>query len=96
MDTKKLKIKQVKVYQSVKFEGAENSYFTPSQYMSVRSSKPNVQIEEGEHGSVIIRSDKDMIKIGANNVAFIQYDMESEDVKEQKQEKELFEKKPRK
>lgn len=80
----KLKIKQVKVYQSVKFEGAENSYFTPSEYMSVRTTKPEVSIEESEHGSVIIKSDKDMIRIGANNVAYIQYDISAESLKDSK------------
>lgn len=73
----KLKIKQVKVYQSVKFEGAENSYFTPSQYLSIRTSKPEITLEETENGSVIVTSKLDKIKIGPANVAFIQYDMNS-------------------
>jgi hypothetical protein len=74
----KLKIKQVKVYQSVKFEGAENSYFTPSQYLSIRTSKPEIIIEEVDNGCVMITSKLDKIKIGHANIAFIQYDISPE------------------
>lgn len=93
MDTKNLKIKQVKVYQSVKFEGAENSFFTPSQYLSIRTSKPEITITEAENGCVIIKSENDLIKIGANNVAFIQYDMNSIPKPEKAEDSELFTKK---
>lgn len=86
----KLKIKQVKVYQSVKFEGAENSFFTPSEYMSMKTSKPEITIEEDGTGCVLIRSQKDLIKIGSNNVAYIQYDLDSVPKTE---EAELFTKK---
>lgn len=72
----KLPIKQVKVYQSVTFEGAQNSYFTPSSYMSIRTSKPEIQIEELENGAIVVTSDRDCIKIGIANIAFIQYDLE--------------------
>ena len=54
---KNLKIKLVKAYQSVKFEGAENSYFTATEFKSTqRDSKPLVDISRTELGSVIVKS----------------------------------------
>jgi hypothetical protein len=71
----KYPVKQLKVYQSVTFEQAQNSFFTPSQYLSIRTSKPAIEIYEQENGSVVVKSDKCMIRIGAANVAFIEYDL---------------------
>ena len=70
--SKKLEIKQVKVYQSVKFENGEHSYFVPAQYKG-QMKMPVMEIEELENGSVIVRSAKDIIKAGHANVAYIQY-----------------------
>lgn len=72
----KLTIKQVKVYQSVKFEGGEHSYFIPEKFRGLMKM-PAMSIEELDNGQVLVKSDKDCIKIGHANVAFIQYEMEA-------------------
>jgi hypothetical protein len=81
-DVSKLPIKQVKVYQSVSFEGAQNSYFTPSAYMSVNTAKPKIVIERMPHGGITVRSDKCLIEIGLANIAFIEYDLSAEKLSE--------------
>lgn len=77
----KLPIKQLKVYQSVTFEGAQNSFFTPSQYMSMRTSRPTITLERTESGSVLVRSEKCLIEIFPANIAFIEYDLSAEELK---------------
>lgn len=68
------KVKQVKMYQAVTFEGSSNTYFTNAEYMSVKGNKGEITLEEQDDGCVIVRSAKDMIKVGMANVAYIQYD----------------------
>ena len=73
-----LPIKQLKVYQSVTFEGAQNSFFTPSKYMSlVRASRNPLELTRIEGGGVLVRSDKCLIEIGYANIAFIEYDLDA-------------------
>jgi hypothetical protein len=67
-------IKLAKVYQSVKFEGREHSYFTPTKFMSVRSHNTEIVIERTELGGIIVKSGEDVIEIGPANVAYIQYE----------------------
>lgn len=67
-------IKLAKVYQSVKFEGREHSYFTPTKFMSVRSHNTEIVIERTELGGIIVKSGEDLIEVGPANVAYIQYE----------------------
>lgn len=70
------KIKMVKVYQPVQFEQGLTSYFTDDDY--AQGLKKGLNVREMEDGSVLVRSAKDMIKIGQANVAYIQYDQLAE------------------
>lgn len=74
MSKVQFRIKQVKMYQAVQFEGAAHTFFTHSDYLSVRTNKSEQTLEELEDGCVLVRSAKDMIKVGFANIAFIQYD----------------------
>lgn len=77
-----MKIKQVRVYQSVFFEGAERSYFNSKEYMDTMTTKPNapvVDIEE-THEGVMLRSTRDTIKVFRTNISAISY-MEVADTK---------------
>lgn len=70
-----MKIKQVRVYQSVFFEGAERSYFNSKEYMDTMTTRPNapvVDIQETEEG-VILRSVRDTIKVFRTNISAISY-----------------------
>lgn len=69
-----MKIKHVKVYQSVKFEGKEQTYFNTKEYRNEMQvlSIPSVEIEKTPTG-ILVYNDKDCIEIYQTNIAFVQY-----------------------
>ena len=70
-----MKIKHVKVYPSVKFEGKEQTYFNAKEYRNEMQvvSIPSVEIEKTPSG-ILIYNNKDCIEIYQTNIAFVQYD----------------------
>jgi hypothetical protein len=69
-------IKLVKVYQSIRFDGASQESFTPTEYHSKDISfnhRPKVKIEQVEKG-LIVSNEKDCVLIGWPNIAYIQFD----------------------
>ncbi len=71
-----LRIKQLKVYQPVDFENTLHTYFNTKQWLesqtNARSNIPRVDIVETEEG-VLIKSDKDTVKVFRTNIAYINY-----------------------
>lgn len=84
-----MKIKMIKVYQAVEFEGNSVSYFTPKEWyeasLTIRTNAPQVVIEELPEG-FLIRSEKDIVKVLNANIAYIKY-YEPKEVKELKKAK---------
>jgi len=81
MEFKDLKIKSIKLYQSVQFEQTEVRYFNSSTYEHIRRDQPGYQkqnipevtLTRLENGGVLIRSGKDIAEVGPANIAAISY-----------------------